>query len=94
MPFKVSHYTHPALQIFVNATRAGWSAHLGNLTARWTWSLPESKLYINYLERNAVFLALKLFQDLCSNKKALPATDNTIAIAHVNKEESGFGLPA
>ena len=42
-------------------------AHLNEHTARGDWSLPESKLHINYLELKAVFLALKKFQDLCSN---------------------------
>ena len=35
------------------------------------WSLPESKLHINYLELKAVFLALTEFQDLCTNKGVL-----------------------
>ena len=39
-------------------------AHLNEHTARGDWSLPESKLHINYLELKAVFLAPKDFQDL------------------------------
>ena len=37
---------HPlkhALQIFTDASKEGWGAHLNELTARGTWSLPESK---------------------------------------------------
>ena len=55
---------HPikhALQIFTEASKEGWGAHLNEFTARGTWSLPESKLHINYLELKAVFLALKEF---------------------------------
>ena len=55
-------------------------------TARGTWSLPESKLHINHLELKAVFLALKEFQDLCSNNIVLVATDNTTVVAYINKE--------
>ena len=55
-------------------------------TARGTWSLPESKLHINHLELKAVFLALKEFQDLCSNNIDLVATDNTTLLAYINKE--------
>ena len=58
---------HPikhALQIFTDASKEGWGAHLNEFTARGTWSLPESKLHINYLELKAVFLALKEFQNL------------------------------
>ena len=40
---------HPikhALQIFTDASKEGWGAHLDEHTARGTWSLPESKLHI------------------------------------------------
>ena len=36
-----------ALQIFRDASREGWGTHLGDLTTRGTWSLPESRLHIN-----------------------------------------------
>ena len=39
-------------------SKEGWGAHLNQHTARGSWSLPESKLHINYLELKAVFLAL------------------------------------
>ena len=58
------HPIKPALQIFKDASKEGWGAHLNEHTARGSWSLPESKLHINYLELKAV-LALKEFQDLC-----------------------------
>ena len=44
---------HPikhALQIFTDASKEGWGTHLNERTARGAWSLPESKLHINYLE--------------------------------------------
>ena len=62
------HPIKKALQIFTDTSIAGWGTHLDEHTARGTWSLPGSKLHINYLELKAVFLALKDFQDLCSNK--------------------------
>ena len=80
---------HPikhALQIFTDATIEGWGTHLDEHTTRGTWSLPGSKLHINYLELKAVFLALKEFQDLCSNKIVLVATDNTTVVSCINKE--------
>ena len=80
---------HPpshALQIFTDASREGWCAHIGDLMAKGTWSLPESKLHINYLELKVVFLTLKEFQDICSKKIVLIATDNTIVVAYINKE--------
>ena len=61
-------------------------AHLNEHTARGTWSLPENKLHINYLELKAVFLALKEFQSLCADKIVLVATDNTTVVSYINKE--------
>ena len=80
---------HPlkhALQIFTDASKEGWDAHLDEHTARGQWSLPESKLHINHLELKAVFLALKEFQTLVFNKTVLVATDNTTVVAYINKE--------
>ena len=80
---------HPikhALQIFTDASKEGWGAHLNEHTARGTWSLPESKLHINYLELKAVFLALKEFQSLCADKIVLVATDNTTVVSYIKKE--------
>ena len=37
-------------------------------------------------ELKAVFLALKEFQDLCSNKIVLVATDNSTVVSYINKE--------
>ena len=65
-PGQPLHPLKHALQIFTDASKEGWSAHLNERTARGTWSVPESKLHINHLELKAVFLALKEFQDLCA----------------------------
>ena len=80
------HPVKHALQIFTDASKEGWDTRLNEHTARGTWSLPESKLHINYLELKAVFLALKEFQDLCSDKIVLVATDNTTVVSYINKE--------
>ena len=45
-----------------------------------------SKLYTNHLEIKVVFLALKVFQDLCLNSVVLVATGNTTVVAYINKE--------
>ena len=80
---------HPikhALQIFTDASREGWGAHLNERTARGAWALPESKLHINYLELKAVLLALKEFQDICTGQIVLVASDNTTVVSYINKE--------
>ena len=80
------HPINHALQIFTDASKERCSADLGEHTIRGTWSLPESKLHRNYLELKAIFLALKEFQVLCSNKIVLIATDNTTLVAYINIE--------
>ena len=80
------HPMRHALQIFTDASKEGWGAHLNEFTARGSWSVPESKLHINYLELKAVLLALKEFQSLCVGKIVLVATDNTTVVAYINKE--------
>ena len=69
-----------------DASIEGWGAHLNEHTAGGTGSLPGSKLHITYLELKAVFLPLKAFQDLCSNKIVLVATNNTTVVSYINKE--------
>ena len=80
------HPIQHALQIFTDASKEGWGAHLDEHTARGCWSTPESNLHINYLELKAVFLALVEFQDLCTDKTVLIATDNTTVVSYINKE--------
>ena len=80
------HPARHALQIFTDASKEGWDAYLNKHTARGTWSLPESKLHINYSELKAVFLALKQFQNLCLGKIVLVATNFTTVVSYINKE--------
>ena len=40
------HPIRHALQLFTDASKEGWGAHLNEYTARGVWSLPESKLHI------------------------------------------------
>ena len=88
------HHLKHALQIFTDASKEGWGAHLDEHTARGTWSLPESKLHINHLELKAVFLALNEFRTLVCNKTVLIATGNTTVVAYINKEGGAdeFGI--
>ena len=75
-----------ALQIFKDASKEGWGAHLNEHMTRGRWSLPERQLYINYLELKAVLLALEEFQALCTSKVVLIATGKTTVVVYINKE--------
>ena len=53
---------HPikhALQIFTDASKEGWGAHLNEFTARGSWSVPESKLHIKLSGTKSSFSSLK-----------------------------------
>ena len=52
MSFKTRHYTH-SVMLFRSLQMPQENA--GALTTRGTWSLPESKLHIKYLELKVVF---------------------------------------
>ena len=80
------HRLKHAMQIFTDTSKEEWGAHLNENMARGNWSLPESKLQINYLELKTVILALKEFQALCTNNIVLIATDNTTVVAYIHKE--------
>ena len=73
LPGQPLHPLKHALQIFTDASKEGWGTQLNERAAKGTWSLPESKLYINHLELKAVFVVLKEFQDLCCNNIVLIA---------------------
>ena len=73
------------LQIFTDTSKEGWSTHVNEHTARGTWSLPESKLHINYLELKVVFSFERVSRPLlrqdssCSNRQ-------TTVVSYINKE--------
>ena len=79
------HPLRHALQVFTDASKEGWGAHLGDFTESGSWSVPESQLHINFLELKAVLLALKRFQHI-QGQILLVATDNTKVVAYINKE--------
>ena len=80
------HPLQHALQLFTDASNEDWGAHLGDSTARGTWSPIESRLHINFLELMAVLLALKSFEHLCRDQIVLIAKDNTTVVYYINKQ--------
>ena len=64
------HPLHHPLQVFTDTSNEGWGAHLGDLSASGSWSVPESLLNINFLELKAILLALKRFQHVHSQSKS------------------------
>ena len=75
------------IQLFTDASNEGWGTHLQLTSAKGLWSDREKRLHINVLELKVVSLALQWFMDQCQNQTVLVATDNSTAVAYINKEE-------
>ena len=75
------------IQLFTDASNEGWGAQLEQATTKSLWSDREKRLHINVLELKAVSLARQSFRDQCQNQTVLVATDNSIVVAYINKEE-------
>ena len=73
------------VKIFMDASTAGWGAHLDGHTVQGAWTVQESSLHINVLEMRAVKLALLQF-DVSPGANILVATDNATVVAYINKE--------
>ena len=93
LPGQPLHPLNHALQIFTDALKEGWGAHLNECTARGTWSLPESKLHINHLELKAVFLALKEFQDLFKQHSPGSHRQHNSGCLYQQRRGDEVGLP-
>ncbi|XP_070546087.1 uncharacterized protein [Ptychodera flava] len=75
----------PTQFLFTDASTTGWGAHLDELTASGSWSDNQRERHINWLELQAVFLALKRFQLSVTNQHVLVNTDNATVVAYINK---------
>ena len=76
----------PEMQLFSDASRRGWGAHLQELVASGVWTDDERNLHINLLELRAVLLALLAFQDRLMGHRVALMSDNTTVVAYVNKQ--------
>ena len=76
----------PDLYITSDASKAGWGAWCGDLTANGRWLPLEAKQHINVLELKAAYLAIKAFLKDRTNIVVCLRMDNTTAVAHVNNK--------
>ena len=82
---------HPikhALQIFTDASKEGWGAHLNERTARGSWSPSESRLHINYLELKAVSLKKGFDKDISPATISFWITQTVILCYELSDQES------
>lgn len=67
-----------------DASRKGWGACFGNLTASGRWTIQESNYHINYLELLSVFYALKAFFSKYRKCHICIKSDNTTTVSYIN----------
>ena len=72
--------------LYTDSSKSGWGAHVGDQTVSGLWSEQEARLHINWLELEAIRLALLHFQHLVEHKHVLIMCDNKTAVAYLNKE--------
>ena len=74
------------LTMFTDVSLHGWGAHIGSSTASRIWPPHLTGYSINWLELDAIRLALLHFQTVVKGKSVLIKSDNCTAIAYVNKQ--------
>lgn len=77
-----------SVTITTDASMTGWGGHLGTRTVQGLWSTNQLELlnHINNLELEAVFLTVKHFLPILTNKHVLIRSDNTTVVQYINKQ--------
>lgn len=73
------------LEISTDACLTGWGAACNGQRVNGWWTTEFQNRHINFLELQAIFLGVKSFAHNRSNCNILIRTDNTTALAYVNK---------
>lgn len=73
------------LEIFSDSSRSGWGAWSNGESIHDWWTPDKQSAHINFLELEALFLGLQYFARDLEDVKILLRTDNTTAMAYVNK---------
>ena len=78
------HPPDPQVTVFMNASKEGWGAHVGQRKMFGYWSSSETSVNINVLEKRAVIRALEEL-DPPQGAVILVKTDNSSVVAFKNK---------
>ena len=71
--------------IFSDASKIGWGAHLLEISIGGRWKELEALDYINYLELEAAYLALRAFLPLIKGNHVQFGLNNRTAVAYINR---------
>ena len=80
------HPPPPSCHVFTDASEEGWGAEFQGLTISGLWKGGEETWSSNRRELQAILLAIRTWESLLRGKTLLVATDNTTAIAYINKQ--------
>ena len=76
----------PEVHIFTDSSTEGWGGHWENMEVAGKWTQQEQLLHINALELLAIWRTLEALLPVLTGKTILVATDNTTALAYINKQ--------
>ncbi|CAA9999089.1 unnamed protein product, partial [Nesidiocoris tenuis] len=79
---------HFDLEIFSDASLHGWGIFCNGESTRGWWTSKQRVCHINYLELYAIFLGLQCFAKNLKDISILIRTDNTTALAYINRMSS------
>ena len=80
------HLLEPNLFFFTDASLTGWGASWQNRHLSGQWSHPESSEHINWLELEAIRLAVLQWGPLWRNQTVRVYCDNSTAVAYIRKQ--------
>ena len=80
------HTAKPTQHLYTDASADGWGACMGHHTVTAKWSAHQRNWSSNQREMQAILEAVTLWRSLLNNSVLLVATDNTTAMAHINKQ--------
>ena len=76
----------PTLEIFTDASLTGFGGTLNGQEVSGKWNETEKQWHINVLELLGIWKVLKHFQNQIQGSSILVASDNTTAVAYINKQ--------
>ena len=81
------HFPQPNAHIFTDSCLEGWGGHWEDMDVAGTWSPEErEQTHINELELMAIWRTLQALLPLIDGRTVMLATDNTTALAYINKQ--------